>query len=39
MAKLSRAVGSAPLANPAVIIAGLALLLGFLFGRRARSDD
>ncbi len=39
MAKLSRAVGSTPLANPAVVIAGLALLLGFLFGRRTRSDD
>ena len=39
MARLADAVGSTPLANPALVIAGLALLLGFLFGRRARSGD
>lgn len=39
MARLADTVGAPPLANPALIIAGLALLLGFLFGRRAKSDD
>ncbi len=39
MARLQQAVGSTPLANPALIIAGLALLLGFFFGRRKKGDD
>ncbi len=39
MARLADAVGSTPPANPALVIAGLALVLGFLFGRRARSGD
>ncbi len=39
MARLADAVGPKPLANPALVIAGLALVLGFLFGRRTKSDD
>ena len=39
MAKLNEAFGALPAANPALVIAGLALVLGFLFGRRARRDD
>jgi Putative Actinobacterial Holin-X, holin superfamily III len=38
MARLADAVGPKPLANPALVIAGLALVLGFLFGRRTKSD-
>jgi hypothetical protein len=39
-ARLSDALGGTQLANPALMIAGLALLIGFLFGRRSsKSDD
>jgi len=31
--------GAAPLANPAFLVAGLALVLGFMFGRRSKGDD
>ncbi len=31
--------GAAPLASPAFLVAGLALVLGFMFGRRSKGDD
>jgi hypothetical protein len=40
MSRVGDALGGTSLASPALMIAGLALLLGFLFGRRSgKSDD
>ena len=37
--RLGDALGATPLASPALLIAGLALILGFVFGRRSRGGD
>jgi Putative Actinobacterial Holin-X, holin superfamily III len=39
LGRLGDALGAAPFASPALLIAGLALILGFVFGRRSRGED
>lgn len=37
--RLGETLGGSPLANSAFLVAGLALVLGFMFGRRSKGDD
>jgi Putative Actinobacterial Holin-X, holin superfamily III len=37
--RLGVALGGSPLTNSAFLVAGLALVLGFMFGRRSKGDD